>query len=195
VVSDLLGVSGRAMLQAMIAGERDPKRLAELARGRLRGKRGQLIEALTGHFDDHHAFLCRMMLDRIDALTGQIATLTTKVEALIAPFQTRVDQHGRRHRDRAVLRPGADRRARGNMGCFPSADHLVSWARHCRRPASQQAAPAPPPAAKATRGWLPPSARSPSPPPAPIPSWAPATAAWPNAAASAALWSRSATRC
>src|SRR5262245_37305610 len=72
VATDILGVSGRAMLEALIAGERDPKVLAELARGRLRVKRAALVEALTGRFDDHHAELARLLLDQIDALSAKI---------------------------------------------------------------------------------------------------------------------------
>jgi transposase len=64
VATDIFGVSGRAMLEALVAGERDPKVLAELARGRLRVKRAALVEALTGQFSDHHARLARILLDR-----------------------------------------------------------------------------------------------------------------------------------
>jgi transposase len=84
VATDIMGVSGRAMLEALIAGRRDPKALAELARGRLRGKRGALVQALTGRFDDHHAELARMLLDHYDALTAQIDRLTARIEELIA---------------------------------------------------------------------------------------------------------------
>ena len=66
VASDIFGVSGRAMLSALIAGERDPRVLAELARARMRAKIGQLQEAFVGHFSDHHAFLLQRMLTRID---------------------------------------------------------------------------------------------------------------------------------
>ena len=72
VVSDMFGVSGRQMLEALIAGQRDPKVLAQLAQGRMRSKLGVLEEALTGHFRAHHGYLLRMMLDRIDALGAQI---------------------------------------------------------------------------------------------------------------------------
>jgi transposase len=61
VATDILGVSGRAMIEALIAGQRDPKMLAELARGRLRVKHAALVQALTGRFDDHHAELARML--------------------------------------------------------------------------------------------------------------------------------------
>src|SRR4029453_15220333 len=83
VATDIMGVSGRAMLEALIAGRRDPKVLAELARGRMRGKRGALVQALTGRFDDHHAELARMLLDDYDALTPQIDRLPVRIEALI----------------------------------------------------------------------------------------------------------------
>jgi transposase len=83
VATDIMGVSGRAMLEALIAGQRDPKVLAELARGRMRGKRGALVQALTGRFDDHHAELARMLLDHYDALTAQIDWLTVRIQELI----------------------------------------------------------------------------------------------------------------
>jgi transposase len=84
VATDILGVSGRAMLEALIAGQPDPKLLAELARGRLRVKHAALVQALTGRFDDHHAELARMLLDQIDALSGQIDQLTSRIEETIA---------------------------------------------------------------------------------------------------------------
>jgi transposase len=83
VATDIFGVSGRAMLEALIAGQRDPKVLAELARGRLRVKHAALVQALTGRFDDHHAELARMLLDQIDALSGQIDQLTNRIEQTI----------------------------------------------------------------------------------------------------------------
>ena len=87
VASDIFGVSGRAMLAALIAGERDPKVLAQLARTRLRAKLGQLEEAFTGHFTDHHGFLLATMLDRVDAVSADIATLEAKIDQEIAPFR------------------------------------------------------------------------------------------------------------
>jgi hypothetical protein len=77
-------LSVRDMLEALIAGQRDPQVLAGLARGKMKAKRAALTEALTGKFDGHHAELARMLLDQIDALTGQIGTLTTRIEELIA---------------------------------------------------------------------------------------------------------------
>jgi transposase len=84
VATDIFGVSGRAMLEALIQGERDPEALAGLARGRLRVKHAALVAALTGRFDEHHAFVARMLLDQIDALGGQIERLTTRIEQAIA---------------------------------------------------------------------------------------------------------------
>src|SRR5664280_1669355 len=75
VASDIFGVSGRDMMAALIAGERDPKVLAQMARMRLRAKIGQLEEAFHGHFTDHHAFLLAKMLARVDAITADIADI------------------------------------------------------------------------------------------------------------------------
>ena len=112
VATDSFGVSGRAMLEALIAGQRDPKLLAELARGRLRVKHAALVQALTGRFDDHHAELARMLGDQIDALGGHIDQLTAL---------NRADDH--RDLCRAApstsTRPG--RRRRSNP---PRWDHL-----------------------------------------------------------------------
>ena len=79
-----MGVSGRAMIEALIAGERDPQVLAGLARGRMKVKHAALVQALTGRFGDHHGELARMLLDSYDALTAQIGTLTSRIEELIA---------------------------------------------------------------------------------------------------------------
>ena len=83
VTSTLNLLSVRDMLEALIAGQRDPRRLADLARGRLTTKHAALVAALDGRFDAHHAELTRMLLDQIDALTAQIDTLTRRIEALI----------------------------------------------------------------------------------------------------------------
>src|ERR1044071_7447148 len=84
VASKLDTLSVRDMIEALIAGERDPHVLAGLARGRMRVKHAALAEALTGRFDDHHGELARMLLDQIDSLTAQIGRLTTRIEELIA---------------------------------------------------------------------------------------------------------------
>src|SRR6476619_7992716 len=84
VASTLDTLSVRDMIEALIAGERDPGRLADLARGKMKAKRSELIAALDGRFDDHHRELARMLLDQIDTLTAQIATLTSRIEQLLA---------------------------------------------------------------------------------------------------------------
>ncbi len=129
VASDVFGVSGRQLLQAMIGGQRDPKVLAQLARASMRAKLRQLEEALTGHFDDHHAFLCRMMLERIDELTGRIEELTARIDEQVAPFAAQVAQLdavtgiGPVCAQELIAELGAD------MAVFPTAGHLVAWAK------------------------------------------------------------------
>src|SRR5262249_23607892 len=83
VASSLKTVSTRDMVEALIAGQRDPQALAELARGALRGKRAALIEALTGRFDAHHGELARILLDQIDRLDTEIAKVTERVGVLL----------------------------------------------------------------------------------------------------------------
>jgi len=138
VISDIFGKSGRDMLEALIAGQRDPWVLADLARGSMRGKKGVLQEALTGHFRDHHGYLLRMMLDRVDQLTGQIEALTGRIEQVIAPFAHQVAQLdevagiGRTGAQELIAEIGVD------MTRFPTAGHLVSWARYA--PKAKQSA-------------------------------------------------------
>lgn len=84
VATDIFGVSGRAMIAALIAGHRDPRQLADLARGRLRAKHAALIEALTGQFDDHHGEIAQILLDQVDHLDQQIGQVTDRIDSLIA---------------------------------------------------------------------------------------------------------------
>jgi transposase len=86
VASDIFGVSGRDMMAALIAGERNPEVLAQLARSRMRTKIPQLQEASVGYFTEHHRFLLVKMLARIEALDADIADVETQIEAQIAPF-------------------------------------------------------------------------------------------------------------
>ena len=83
VASKLDTLSTRDMVEALIVGERDPRRLADLARGRMKAKRSELITALDGRFDDHHAELARLLLGQIDALSAQIGALSARIEQLI----------------------------------------------------------------------------------------------------------------
>jgi transposase len=133
VASDMFGVSGRAILAALIDGQRDPQILAEMARGRLRAKIPQLREALTGHFADHHGLLCAKMLERIDALTADIADLSTTIEDAISPYNAQVAQLdevtgiGLSCAQELIAELGVD------MNVFPTAAHLASWARFAPR--------------------------------------------------------------
>ena len=128
VASDITGVSGRAMLEALIAGQRDPAVLADLARRRMRSKIPALTEALTGRFNDHHAFMARLFLDRIDAHTADIGRLDERIEEAMEPF--------RPTRDLLMSIPGFSRivaevfiaETGGDMSVFPTAGHLASWA-------------------------------------------------------------------
>ena len=86
VVTDIFGVSGRDMLAALVAGERDRKVLAQLARRSMRKKITVLEEAFTGHFTGHHAFLLATMLSRVDAISADIAALDARIAEQAAPF-------------------------------------------------------------------------------------------------------------
>jgi len=138
VASDITGVSGRAMLEALIDGVRDPAELADLAKRRMRSKIPELTEALTGRFSAHHAFLTRMHLDLIDNYTGALDELTSRIEVVMEPF--------RAARDLIVTIPGISTyvadviiaETGADMSRFPTAGHLASWAGTC--PGSNESA-------------------------------------------------------
>ena len=131
VASDILGVSGRAMLDALVRGTTDPAVLAELARGRLRAKLPALREALAGRFDAQHALLVGAILAHLDFLDEQIERLSDAIGKELAPFAAAVELM------RSI--PGVERRTAENvlaeigldMSRFPSAGHLASWAGQC----------------------------------------------------------------
>jgi transposase len=132
VISDIHGVSGREMLTAIIAGQRDPKALAQMARSRMRSKIRQLEEALDcSFFTEQHAFILQMMLANIDHLTAQIAELTQKIGTLCEPYLHQIDQldavpgYGVITAQDIIAEIGAD------MTIFPTPGHLCSWARRC----------------------------------------------------------------
>jgi transposase len=130
VAGNIFGVSGRQMLAALLAGQHDPKILARMAHGRMRRKIPQLQEALTGHFTSHHAFLCQMMLDRIDDLSARVEEVTARIEDQIAPYARAVEQldeitgAGVISAQELIAELGAD------MTRFATAGHLVSWAKY-----------------------------------------------------------------
>ena len=138
VASDITGVSGRLMLQALIDGHRDPAALADLAKRRLRHKIPELTEALTGRFSEHHAFLAGIFLDTIDQRTRQVEELNHRIDQAMAPFRAFCDLIcsipgiGRQTAEVVVAETGAD------MTVFPSPKHLASWAGVC--PGSNESA-------------------------------------------------------
>jgi len=128
VASGVLTMSGRNMIEALIAGNRDPEVLAEMAIGRMRTKKAALTEALSGHFGPHHAVTARQILDHIDFLDARIAAVSEHVAARMAPFAAAVEL--------LVAVPGISRisaeviiaETDGDMARFPSPAHLASWA-------------------------------------------------------------------
>jgi len=131
VASSVLTKSGREMIDALIAGQRDPEVLAEMAKGRMRSKIPELKDALAGRFNSHHALLCRAMLARIDQADTTIDELTKRIEELLDPEEAAVTLlvtiTGVNHRTAQVILAeiGTD------MSRFPTPGHLASWAGMC----------------------------------------------------------------
>jgi transposase len=131
VVADVLGVSGRAMLNALVAGEPDPNRLAKLAKGSLTPKVNQLAEALRGQFTSHHTFLLGQMLTQLDQLAELVAKCDARILEIAKPFEPEIQRLqtivgvGRRSAEVMVSEIGVD------MSRFSCAAHLASWARIC----------------------------------------------------------------
>jgi len=131
VMTDVMGVSGRAILEALLQGTTDPAVLAELARGRLRKKLPALRAALQAPFRRHHAFMVSQILTKIDFLEETMATLTEEIDRQLAPFEATLV--------RLDTIPGVDRigattifvETAGDMTRFATAGHLCSWAGIC----------------------------------------------------------------
>ena len=131
VVSDIMGVTGRAILKAMIEGEEDPQILAGLARGSLCRKRKELAEVVPGLMRDHHRFLLREQLETIDHLSERIRKLDARIEAVTRPFASAIEllesmPGVARLAAEAILAETGD-----DMSRFPTAGHFASWARVC----------------------------------------------------------------
>jgi transposase len=132
VATDILGVSGRLMIQAMINGQEDPAALAGLARGKLKKKATALEQALEGSVTDHHRFQLRRLWEQLEALEGQILRLDGRILGL-------TDQPTREAIERLITIPGVDRwtaevlvsELGTDMGVFPTSGHLASWAGIC----------------------------------------------------------------
>lgn len=131
VASTVLSVSGRMMLEALVAGERDPQRLSQMAKGRLRPKVPELAEALNGRFDDHHAVLIGQALVHIDQLDASALVVSAKIASLLEPFEwalsllETIPGVSRRIAEIIVSEIGVD------MTVFATAGHLSSWAGLC----------------------------------------------------------------
>ena len=131
VATDVLGVSGRAMLAALVGGGEDPAALAALARGRLRGKTPELTQALRGLVTDHHRFLLRTLLRQVEQLEALVAEYAARIEEVAAPFVRAaarletIPGLGSKAAEVIVAEIGTD------MTQFPTAGHLASWAGLC----------------------------------------------------------------
>jgi transposase len=133
VITDILGTSGRAILTALVAGETNPERLADLTRGRLKAPHADLVDALHGRVTDHHRFMIQLHLTQVEALDAAVATIEARIGDALGPFRSAVSL--------LTTMPGlSDTTARvliaeigTDMTRFPTVGHLISWAGLCPR--------------------------------------------------------------
>ncbi len=136
VASEILGASSQSIITALVDGERDPGVLAELAKAKLRNKRRELVEALTGRFSDHHGFLCRQMMQRIAALDEDVRIMDAEIARVTDIYQPRITQLvsvpgiSQITARRLIAEIGVD------MSVFPTPEHLSAWAAMAPRPRS-----------------------------------------------------------
>jgi transposase len=133
VITDIMGVSGRKMIEALIAGEKDPAKLARLADHRVKASQESLREALRGRVTKNHRFLLRLHLGQIDAIDAAIAEIDREVEAGIAPFRTAVEQVSTVPGVKSLAAQTILSEIGIDMSRFPSSGHLISWACICPR--------------------------------------------------------------
>jgi transposase len=133
VITDIMGVSGRKMIEALIAGEKDPAKLARLADPRVKASQENLREALRGRVTKSHRFLLRLHLGQIDAIDAAIAEIDREVEASIAPFRTAVEQVSTVPGVKSLAAQTILSEIGLDMSRFPSSGHLISWACICPR--------------------------------------------------------------
>jgi len=131
VAADVLGASGRAMLAALLAGERDPDVLADLARGRMRTKLPQLRQALVGRVQPHHLVLIAQILAHIDYLQEAIIQVQTEIERCLPPFEEALELLQTIPGIRAIAAAAILAEIGADMNRFPTAGHLASWAGLC----------------------------------------------------------------
>lgn len=133
LISDVLGTSGRAILQALVAGESDPERLADLTSGRLKASRQQIIDALHGRVTEHHRFMLKLHLAQIDALENAVRVVEARLGDALRPFRAAIE--------RLSTMPGVSETVARvivaeiglDMGRFPTSGNLISWAGLCPR--------------------------------------------------------------
>jgi transposase len=128
VASDVLGKSGRAMIEALLEGAKSIEQIADLAKGRLKAKRVELIRALDGVLSDTVKFLLRQMLDHMDAIDKTLASIDERIAALLEPAGSNVELLVEVPGINALTAAGILAEVGGDMSVFPSADHLASWA-------------------------------------------------------------------